>query len=105
MKCEYGCGKEACYQMTSGKWCCSPFYTQCSKNRKKNSDRNTGKKRTKEQNQRSSDFRKGKTYEELMGVEKAREQRELKSKQGKRNVGENNPMYGKKHTEESAKKN
>lgn len=38
MKCEYGCGNDAKYQMTSGKWCCEKFYTQCPANKKKNSD-------------------------------------------------------------------
>lgn len=27
--CEYGCGKEAIYQMTTGKWCCEKHYTKC----------------------------------------------------------------------------
>ena len=36
MKCEYGCGKSAQYEQTSGKMCCSPHYNSCSKNRSKN---------------------------------------------------------------------
>ena len=43
--CEYGCGKKAKYQMTSGKWCCSKHYSKCSGMRRKNSDTNRGKKR------------------------------------------------------------
>lgn len=64
---------------------------------------------------------KGKTYEEIYGFEKAKEQRELRSRLQKErggygptkhsketiqhykkiNSGEGNPMYGKRHTEES----
>jgi len=29
MKCEYGCDQQALYKMTSGKWCCSPYYSSC----------------------------------------------------------------------------
>lgn len=36
--CDYGCGREAKYQMTSGKWCCEDFYSKCPAIRKKNSD-------------------------------------------------------------------
>ena len=35
MFCEYGCGREATYQMSSGKWCCEDFYTKCPSNRVK----------------------------------------------------------------------
>jgi len=27
--CDYGCGREAKYQMTSGKWCCEEKYQRC----------------------------------------------------------------------------
>ena len=27
--CDYGCGREAKFQMTSGKWCCEKHYTKC----------------------------------------------------------------------------
>lgn len=45
---------------------------------------------------------RGKTYEEIVGKEKALLLRQLRSKnaKGKNNSGKNNPMYGKKHTEE-----
>ncbi len=36
--CDYGCKKEAKFQLPSGKWCCSSSYNKCSKIRKKNSD-------------------------------------------------------------------
>ncbi len=48
MICNYGCGKEAKYQMTSGKWCCESFYTKCPEFIKKMVKSNTGKKRSKE---------------------------------------------------------
>jgi hypothetical protein len=36
--CDYGCGREAKYKMTSGKWCCEIFYSMCPaiKNKTKN---------------------------------------------------------------------
>lgn len=40
---------------------------------------------------------RGLTYEEIFGDEKASELRELRRKQ---TIGENNPMFGKKHTDE-----
>lgn len=36
MKCNYGCGKEAIYQLKNGKWCCDKFFTKCEGVRKKN---------------------------------------------------------------------
>ena len=39
MKCEYGCGNEAKFQMKNGKWCCENFYTKCPENKRKNSNR------------------------------------------------------------------
>lgn len=35
--CDYGCGREAHYQMGNGKWCCSEHYQSCPAIRKKNS--------------------------------------------------------------------
>lgn len=37
--CDYGCGQEAKYQMTSGKWCCESFYSKCPSVKKKNSEK------------------------------------------------------------------
>lgn len=37
MKCEYGCGLEAKYQIKSGRWCCSKSSNSCPVNRAKNS--------------------------------------------------------------------
>ncbi len=36
----YGCGQEAKYKMTSGKWCCERFYTKCPEMRRKNKESN-----------------------------------------------------------------
>ena len=44
MKCEYGCGKKAKYQLKNGKWCCSKSQNSCSVLRNKNRISNTGKK-------------------------------------------------------------
>jgi len=35
--CDYGCGKIAKFQMTSGKWCCEEFYSKCPEIKRKNS--------------------------------------------------------------------
>lgn len=37
-KCDYGCGIEAHYQQSNGKWCCSETFYKCSAVRKRNSD-------------------------------------------------------------------
>ena len=37
MKCEYGCGQEAQYQLRNGKWCCSKYTAQCPAIKEKNS--------------------------------------------------------------------
>jgi len=35
--CDYGCGQEAKFEMTSGNWCCKDYFTKCPVNIKKNS--------------------------------------------------------------------
>lgn len=37
--CEYGCGQEGRYKMTSGKWCCEKHYSKCA-NMKKHRSKN-----------------------------------------------------------------
>jgi 5-methylcytosine-specific restriction endonuclease McrA len=37
MKCEFGCGNDAKFQLKNGKWICSKFSTQCEVNKHKNS--------------------------------------------------------------------
>ena len=50
MLCEYGCGREAQYQLKNSRWCCEKNYQACPINRKKNSeslmnsDRHTNRK-------------------------------------------------------------
>ena len=36
--CEYGCGQEGVFQMSSGKWCCSKHRSSCPGMRRKNSE-------------------------------------------------------------------
>lgn len=40
--CEYGCGKEAKYQLKNGKWCCNKSQNSCSVIRKKNIESHNG---------------------------------------------------------------
>ena len=40
MICEYGCGQEAKFLMSSGKWCCSVHFNKCPAIRKRNSEAN-----------------------------------------------------------------
>ena len=101
MLCYYGCGQEALFQMTSGKWCCSDFYTKCPNNRKKNSDKNKGRSKTDKHKKKLSNTKIGKTYEEIMGIEEAKKQKELRRTQGKLKTGKNNGMYGKTHKTDS----
>jgi len=131
--CNYGCGKEAKYQLKNGKWCCSSSWRKCPKvtekksrsmrnawkkidnklnsektnvaRRRSMSGKNTGSqtsehiekaaatrrgkstwnkgltKETDERVRKISEKYTGKTYEEIMGVEKAKEQKELKKRQ------------------------
>lgn len=39
MKCEYGCNKDALFQLKNGKWCCSKSSNSCEVNRKRNSEK------------------------------------------------------------------
>lgn len=38
MLCEYGCGREAIYQLKNGKWCCGSSRNKCPELRRKNSE-------------------------------------------------------------------
>jgi len=86
MLCDYGCGEEALYEMTSGKFCCSDFYTKCPTNREKNSKGSKGRIFTDEHRKKLSDVKKGKT-----GYWKSKKNPD----QSERMNGKNNPMYGK----------
>ena len=37
--CDYGCGREARYQMKNGKWCCQSNYNLCPQIKRKNSEK------------------------------------------------------------------
>lgn len=74
-----------------------------------------GKKHTEETRKKISDkvskhyenhgsYRKGKTFVELFGEEKSLEMKKELSDNASKRTGENNPFYGKKHTEETKKK-
>jgi len=58
----------------------------------------TGKPKSEEHKKKLSDLYKGKTYEEIHGRERAEK---IKKKQSNSLSGKNNPMYGKKLTEET----
>lgn len=106
MKCEYGCGEEAPYQLKNDKWCCSLHYNSCPGKRKRNSETSKGqipwskgKKgiHSEEGLRNISEKNKGKNVSE--------ETREKLSKSLKgKMLKDLNPMYGKKHTEESKNK-
>jgi len=56
---------------------------------------NLGKHHTEETKRKISLKRKGKTYEEIMGIKKALQFKKRLSELGRRLTGKNNPMYGK----------
>lgn len=71
---------------------------------------NYNNKWTKEQRKKMSDYRKnkpskikGKTYEEIHGLYKAKKLKKIISDRAKNNIGEKNPFYGKKHSDENLK--
>jgi len=102
--CEYGCGQEAKYQFKNGKWCCCESHNSCLEVRRKMSKSSTNPS---EETRRKKSIaikgkRKGKTYEEIFGEEKAKILRELRRIS---RTGKNNPMYGKQYTEEEKGKN
>ena len=43
--CDYGCGKEAKFQLKNNKFCCSKFCNSCDNLKKINSEKNKGKKK------------------------------------------------------------
>jgi very-short-patch-repair endonuclease len=74
--CDYGCGKEAKFQMTSGKWCCEDFYSKCPNIKNKNSS----------------------------SVTKALSDPKVRKKLRECKLGDKNHFFGKHHDEESLKK-
>jgi group I intron endonuclease len=94
--------------------------------RKKISDKLKGRVNSEESKKKLSEYRLGKTYEELYGIERALEVKskmsndrsgsnnnmygkthsdvtkmKIRLKNSENNKGENNPMYGKKHTKDT----
>ena len=58
--CEYGCGQEAIYKMTSGKMCCSDFYSKCPSVIEKIKNKNIGRKDSSETRMKKRISRTGK---------------------------------------------
>jgi hypothetical protein len=102
--CDYGCGQKAKYQFKNGRWCCSRKCNSCLAVRKRISKSNKNpSEETREKLRKSQLYiRKGKTYEEIFGNEKAKKLREVRRKS---RLGGLNPMYGKPQTEETKRKN
>lgn len=122
--CQYGCGKKALFQMTSGKWCCENFYSKCIEVRKKNSEKTTkrllglygskhphyGKHHSEETKKKLSDKKIGnnnpmkrKEVSKKCGLSKKGKKcnTETRNKMSKSKLGEKNHFYGKKHTFET----
>jgi len=93
--CDYGCGQEAKhYFKTVNKWCCSDHWSKCPEKRKRYAGKNNpmyGKDSWNKgkiniyseevlEKMRKNKSTKGKTYEEIYGVEKASELKKLRSK-------------------------
>jgi len=57
---------------------------------------NLGKPHTEATKRKISLKKKGKTYEEIMGEQKARQVKQKLAELGRMNIGKNNPMYGRK---------
>lgn len=94
--CDYGCGLPAKYKQTNGRWCCSPFYSQCPILKKKNSIGNKGRIKSENEKQKISKSLTGRKHTE-----------ETKRKISENHVnisGINHPMFGKLHSEETKKK-
>jgi len=116
--CEYGCGQEAKYRFSNGKYCCSKIFSSCLGIRKKFSEKSYGRKHTEESKKKMSESHKGqvvwnigltKEIDDRMkrnsnSVKKAWadpnsmfKTKEFKLKRSLANKGQNNPMYGKKY--------
>ena len=71
--CDYGCGKEGIYQFKNKKWCCSKNAEACPELRRKNRERNLGNKAS----------------------------IECRNKMSIKRLGNKNPMFGRKHSDET----
>lgn len=93
MICDYGCGQEAKYYFpTVNKWCCSSHFSKCPKRVDNVSGENNpmygkessfkGKHHSNEsieKMRKNSGVLKGKTYEEIYGIEKTKEIKKIRS--------------------------
>jgi hypothetical protein len=81
--CDFGCGREAKFVLKMGKSCCCESSNSCPEMRRKNSESLKGKKKNgcgPKYWLGKTAWSKGKTYEEIMGKEKAGEYKTEKSK-------------------------
>ncbi len=124
--CEYGCEKEAKYQFKNGKWCCSEFFSKCSKIREKNSKGNIGKKFKQSEpkkyngNNKKCEYGCGKEskyyfdvsnkyccslhYRKCDNVRKKLSNSFINNPMYGGKIGKDNPFYGKTHTKETREK-
>lgn len=106
MICDYGCGKEAIYQLSNGKWCCSETYQKCSYIRNKNSEgvkrfnKNTGRdykiqyKRISDEKKKNMNWSKGLNYNNNESIKKQVDNRIKSFNEGKWK----GPWNNKRHT-------
>lgn len=96
MKCEYGCGREARFQMKNGKWCCENYCTKCEGFIKRNKGMK-GRKHSEETKRKLSENKKGNKL--------TKNHREKLSQAKKGNCfGENNNNFGRHHTKKTKRK-
>jgi hypothetical protein len=82
--CDYGCGQESKHQLKNGKFCCSKSWNSCPGTKRKKSKKMTGRtKETHEGVRRAAEKKRGKTYIELYGEEKANQLKDNHSKKMK----------------------
>lgn len=91
--CEYGCGQEAKYQMTSGKWCCENNYCKCSNIKNKIRIKNLNKKFSEEARYKLSQSKIG-----------TKQSEDTKRKRSESMLGSKNHFYGKHHSEKTKTK-
>jgi hypothetical protein len=102
--CDYGCGQEAKYKMTSEKLCCSDFYTKCPEIKRRNIETNRIKQKG-EANGFYGKHHSEKTKELLRNkrIGKSFHTKKWKLELSKKMLGENNPFYGKTHSLKTVK--